>query len=233
MEYIIVVLGKFLMMSVAYSLHKQHDSDRITAHYSQFNNSYAQLSEAFLEVTGEVFRPGEKVVLKNAGVRPVVSVRPTVRPALVEALQGLSVSDQASSQLKSFLEKNGLAQLVEIFVEEGITLPDVLQMPEEEMKRLGIKFYGVRRRLMTAVEEHQSASSQRGSQAPQERQEEEVQGAGPAPRVLAMKQLWEDRMDQGPGADWAHQEIHRPEEPGNKTVAAQQKGEVLYFIHFS
>ena len=105
MEYIVVVLGKYLMMNVAYSLHKQHDSSRITAHYNQFNESYGHLSEAFLEVTGQAFRPGEKIVLK-ATVRPIV--RLTIQPGLGEALQGLSVSDRARSEMQSFLVKNGL-----------------------------------------------------------------------------------------------------------------------------
>ena len=140
---------------------------------------------------------------------------------------------------------------MEVFRKEGITLPDVLEMPEEEMKRLGIEFYGMRRRLMTAVKDHQRPSYQApasssapeaavansiqiGSQAPvapQQRQAEEVQGAGPTPPVLAMQQLWEDRSLQGPSTDMAHEERHRPAESRNKTVATNQKGEALHFTY--
>ena len=57
LNYIIVVLGKYLMMMVAYHIHKG-DLDAVEEDYDKFNTDFYQLIQDFSQVTGEEFRSG-------------------------------------------------------------------------------------------------------------------------------------------------------------------------------
>ena len=57
LNYIIVVLGKYLMMMVAYHIHKG-DLDAVEEDYDKFNKEFYQLIQDFSQVTGEEFKSG-------------------------------------------------------------------------------------------------------------------------------------------------------------------------------
>ena len=57
LNYIIVVLGKYLMMMVAYHIHKG-DLDAVEEDYDKFNTDFYQLIQDFSQVTGEEFKSG-------------------------------------------------------------------------------------------------------------------------------------------------------------------------------
>ena len=76
-HYIIVVLGKYLQMMVAYHIHKE-DPDRVTKEFEFFNSNYEQLVFDFTDLTGLEFIPGNipnpnvmKTKLKKSLVKPV------------------------------------------------------------------------------------------------------------------------------------------------------------------
>ena len=73
MKNVVVVMGKYLQMLVAYSIHKE-DPDQVTEHYEQFNNNYVQMCDAFKEVTQQVFKAGQEIDLMK---KPIAPVRPT------------------------------------------------------------------------------------------------------------------------------------------------------------
>ena len=76
MDYVFFVLGKYLQMMVAYSIFKE-DQERVTVLFESFNGHIAKLNNAFLEVTGEVFKPGREISLPST--KPEARVRPTQR----------------------------------------------------------------------------------------------------------------------------------------------------------
>ena len=57
LNYIIIVLGKYLLMIVAYHIHKG-DLDAVEEDYDKFNKDFYQLIQDFSKVTGEEFRSG-------------------------------------------------------------------------------------------------------------------------------------------------------------------------------
>ena len=57
LNYIIVVLGKYLMMAVAWSIHKGN-LDGVEEDFAKFNNNFYQLVQDFSKVTGEEFMSG-------------------------------------------------------------------------------------------------------------------------------------------------------------------------------
>ena len=57
-KYILLVLGKYMQMMVAYRIFKEDDVERrVATLYETFNAHFKQLSGAFEEVTGTVFSP--------------------------------------------------------------------------------------------------------------------------------------------------------------------------------
>ena len=57
LNYIIVVLGKYLQMVVAYHIYKG-DLDVVEDDFAKFNSNYYKLIQDFFKVTGEEFIPG-------------------------------------------------------------------------------------------------------------------------------------------------------------------------------
>ena len=58
MKYVLLVLGKYLQMMVAYRIFKEDDvENRVAILYETFNAHFDQLSGAFEEVTGTAFCP--------------------------------------------------------------------------------------------------------------------------------------------------------------------------------
>ena len=57
LNYIIVVLGKYLLMAVAYHIHKG-DLDIVEEDFAKFNSNFYQLVQDFSKVTGEEFMSG-------------------------------------------------------------------------------------------------------------------------------------------------------------------------------
>ena len=57
LNYIIVVLGKYLQMVVAYHIHKGN-LDVVEEDFAKFNSNFYKLVRDFSKVTGEEFMPG-------------------------------------------------------------------------------------------------------------------------------------------------------------------------------
>ena len=61
--------------------------------------------------------------------------------------------------MQQFLERNQLQELLQILLEEGVTLADLLEMTEENMKEVGMKKYGQREKLLVAIREERGESN--------------------------------------------------------------------------
>ena len=143
MKNVVVLMGKYLQMLVAYSIHKE-DPDQVTEHYEQFNSNYMQMCDAFKEVTQQVFKAGQEIDLMK---KPVAPVRPTQRESKPE----FRLSDSQVTELQQFLERHNLSELLTLFLKEGVALTDVFELTDEEMKELGIKTFAQRKRLLRFV----------------------------------------------------------------------------------
>ena len=142
MDYIIVVLGKYLQMMVAYNIFKE-DSVEVSAQFEQFNMHYENLAAVFEDVTNDVYKPGVQISCE----KPVAKVLPVPRDSKI-------ARNVVNPEFNAFLEKYNLTDLEEMLEENGVTLDDVLEMDREEIKLLGIKAYRQRKLLFEAIQDH-------------------------------------------------------------------------------
>ena len=134
-----MVKAKYLQMLSAYSIFKE-DPAQVTEHFQQFNSDYEQMCAAFKEVTHQLFKAGQEVEV----LKPVAPDRPIQR----ETKPVLRLSDKDRVELEQFLDRHNLREVLTIFLKEGVTLADVLEMTDDEMKGLGIQTFTQRKRLL-------------------------------------------------------------------------------------
>jgi len=166
MEYILAVMSKYLQMLVAYSIFKE-DPDQVADHFERFNRDFDQMCQAFKEVTNQTFKAGQEV----EALKPVAPVKPIQR----ESKPDLGLSDNERVKLQQFLERHGLQELLSLFLKEGVTLDDVMEMTDTEMKDLGVKKFNLRKRLLRVTEEQHT--SQNAASVSEELVQTEVVGS--------------------------------------------------------
>ena len=170
-------MGKYLQMLVAYSIHKEKP-DRVTEHFERFNKDFRQVCEVFKEVTHQEYKPGQEVKM----TKPMAPVKPMPREPKAQQPQQQTLSDQEQVDLQEFLGRHQLQELLPIFMREGITLEDVMEMTEKDMKEVGMTRYGPRKRLLGAVREERGDSDSTTSGVPLDSPEEQAPAevVGPA-----------------------------------------------------
>ena len=143
MDYIVIVLGKYLQMMSSYYIFKE-DSERVTAQFEQFNNHFQKYSEIFEKITGRKYRPGEDISYKKptAKVSPLKTKRPEE-----------DSSNQLNTNLITFLRRYNLMALKEVFQRQSIDLEDVLGMQKDEMEEIGITTFKLRKKLWAAIQD--------------------------------------------------------------------------------
>ena len=144
MKYVLSVKAKYLQMLVAYNIYMKKPN-QVTLHFEQFNQDYGEMYLAFKEVTCQVFLA--KLHLEVEPVVPHVTVRR-------ESVLGLGLSENETTAVEQFLVSHGLQVLVKAFLRKGVTVADILVMSEEEMEKLGIKLYSLRKRLLREIKIH-------------------------------------------------------------------------------
>ena len=98
MDYVVVVMGKYLQMLVAHSIFKE-EPDRVTDHFEEFNGDFYKVCDVFKVVTDQVFVAGQEVRL----VKPILKAE-------------LGLSDNERVTLQQFLELHDLQELLTIFL---------------------------------------------------------------------------------------------------------------------
>ena len=149
-------------MLAAYNIFKQ-DPDQVTLHFKQFNLDFYEMCSSFKEVTHHVFKAGQNVEV----LKPIVPVIPVKRQPTLE----LGLSNEEAVRVEQFLEMHGLQELLQIFLRKGVSVDDILEMTEEEMEKLGIKAYGLRKRLLRVIqsqEGHNDSAQVQQTQMPQQ-----------------------------------------------------------------
>ena len=163
MDYVVVVMGKYLQMRVAHSIFKE-EPDRVTDHFEEFNKDFYKVCNAFKEVTDQDFMAGQEVEL--------------VKPILNESKAELGLSDNERVLLQQFLEMHDLQELLTIFLKEGVALHDLLEMTDKDMQDLGIKTYSLRKRLLRVIEDEESGENTTFEERPLEESEDLSSRAG-------------------------------------------------------
>ena len=115
-------------MNVAYSILNEKP-DQVKIYFELFNEEFREVCEAFKKVTKQEFKPGQKII-------PV---------------RQYSLSDEEKIDLQQFLERHQLQDLLQILLEEGVTLTILLDMTDDNMKEVGIKKYGRKKQLLEAI----------------------------------------------------------------------------------
>ena len=152
-----MVKAKYLQMRVAYSIYKE-EPDRVTEHFERFNKDFEQLRQVFKEVTHQEYKPGQEVKMP----KPLAPVKPIPRESKPALPQQQTLSIQERADMEQFLGRHQLQELLQIFMREGITLADVLDMTEETMKEVGVIKFALRKRLVGAVRDERGGSSSIG-----------------------------------------------------------------------
>ena len=177
-----MVMAKYLQMLVAYSIHKE-EPDRVTEHFERFNKDFDQVCLVFNEVTHQEYKPGQEVKMP----KPLAPVKPIPREPKLHQPQQQTLSGQEQSDVEQFLGRHQLQELHQIFMREGVTLVDVLEMTEDDMKDVGIVKYALRKRLVKAVREERgdSGSTVSAGEVPVQQQEQQAPAQAPARAVRA------------------------------------------------
>ena len=162
-----MVKAKYLQMMVAYSIYKE-EPDRVTEHFERFNKDFEQLRQVFKEVTHQEYKPGQEVKMP----KPLAPVKPIPRESKPPLPQQQTLSMQERADMEQFLGRHQLQELLQIFMREVITLTDVLEMTEENMKEVGVIKYALRKRLVGAVRDERGGTGSSSSGVPLEQPEE-------------------------------------------------------------
>ena len=142
-HYIIVVLGKYLQMMVAYHIHKE-DPDRVTKEFEFFNSNYEQLVFDFTDLTGLEFIPGN---IPNPNVMKTKLKESLPKPVKLDP------------KIVTFLENLKLGELKKIFEKEELTMEELLEFSGDDLKEIGIRLIKHRKAILKGFE----AFSQSGS----------------------------------------------------------------------
>ena len=143
LDYIVIVLGKYLQMMSSYYIFKE-DSERVTAQFEQFNSHFQKYSEIFEKITGRKYKPGEEISYK----KPTAKVSPLMTKKPEE-----DTSNQLNTNLLTFLHRYNLMALKEVFQRQSIDLEDVLGMQKDEMEEIGITTFKLRKQLWAAIQD--------------------------------------------------------------------------------
>ena len=154
-HYIIVVLGKYLQMMIAYYINKK-DSNRVTKEFEKFNDTYEKLTTYFEKVTGEVFLPGHQNLdqLDSSDVMKLQDVEAfeneqtrSIDPVVVKLLDDLKLMD-----------------LKEIFEREALSIEDIQDMNNGDLKDIGVPLFKQRKAILSACKEMKATKDDPKSQ---------------------------------------------------------------------
>ena len=136
-------------MMAAFHVYKM-DEDALAADYEFFNSSYDNILAVFREVTGEQFVAGNLPSLES------------VKKSLQNSNKSIGVTEvdseppkaeSSTTQVSEFLRKLDLADLIPIFAEEGITMLDMADLTNSDLKNFGVDQFRQRKVLLRAVED--------------------------------------------------------------------------------
>ena len=180
-HHVILVLGKYLQMMVAYHISKA-DEKAVIEDFEYANNTLKHLLAVFEEVTKEVLTFGdlpslteidEKLQLMDgtSEVLAVTNVEATNTSPNTSSSASNSVIATPKTKVATFsleqelvnlLERLELADLTDIFAREELTMKDVLDMNDDELKSVGIPLFKQRKAIMRECQDLNQKKGRRG-----------------------------------------------------------------------
>ena len=152
-NYVIVVRAKYLQFHTAFYIFRS-DSDRVAKEFEKFNKEYKELLEIYQKVAGAEFVPGRTAPSKMMQHCQLRSV-----PDVAQSMDHLA--SRGDKELEEFLNKLGLPQFYNTFLEEEVTLKILKTCDESDLKSLGVSKFGQRRAIKQAISEMQETPSLR------------------------------------------------------------------------
>ena len=152
-HYIIIVLSKYLRMMAAFHVHKM-DEEALAADYEFFNASFDNILAVYREVVREKFAAGNLPSLESVKKNLEFSKKSTgVTEVNPEPRKAKSSSAEGDKQVSEFLQKLELAELIPMFAREGITMLDMADLTNSDLKNFGVDQFRQRKVLLRAVED--------------------------------------------------------------------------------
>ena len=147
-HYVIIVLGKYLQMMVAYHVYNE-ELDGVTDEFNHFNQNYDKLVSHFTFVTGMAFEAGNipnPNILKSK-LRPMA----TQLQLKDECLGATSI--EIDPDVSCFLRDLKLTELSGIFKREQLTMKDIVEMNNNDLLLIGVEKHKQRKAILKACED--------------------------------------------------------------------------------
>ena len=138
-------------MMVAYHINKK-EPDSVTEDFEKFNKNHERLLKYFEKVTGESFKPGDHNLdlVDNGKAKIRMSVKGKLSSKVDEILPK---ADEIDPDVMAFLQKLNLMDLKNIFAKEALTIDDIKEMTNADLKDIGVDLYKQRKTILTACKD--------------------------------------------------------------------------------
>ena len=145
-KYVLVVRAMYLQLSTAYYIF-QKDPERVRMEFETFNRDFEELCEVFKTETGCDFDP-EKLPPEDLieRCRRASKIMPDVTH-----VKPRPKSSSFQLTIDQFLANIDLSELHELFVDEGVTMDILITFNDDDLKHLGVKKFGHRRRILHSI----------------------------------------------------------------------------------
>ena len=145
-KYILVVRSKYLQLATAYYIYQQ-DAGRVAAEFESFNKDFDEMKKVFKAETGTDFQPDrpltDDVMIKCRNTKKIL-------PDVTQASQD-STSIFEFESIAAFLNDIGLAPLIDIFLEEGVTMDILKNCNDDDLTKIGVEKYGHRKIIIDSL----------------------------------------------------------------------------------
>ena len=149
-HYVIVVIGKYLQMMVAYRVYNEQPN-RVTDEFNRFNQKYEELVACYTDVTGLAFEAGN--MPNPNSLKSKIGPMETKLKSKNESPE--TTPTEIDPEVMSFLRDLNLTELIGIFQREQLTMEDILEMNNNELnsmlKSIGVEKFKQRKAIVQVI----------------------------------------------------------------------------------
>ena len=145
-HYVIVVIGKYLQMMVAYHVYNE-ELDGVTDEFNRFNQNYEKLVSCFTDVTGLEFKAGD--IPNPNSFESKIGPMETKLKLENESLGATPI--EIDPEVMSFLRNLNLTELSGIFKREQLTVEDILDMNNQDLQLIGVEKHKQRKAILQVI----------------------------------------------------------------------------------
>ena len=145
-HYVIVVIGKYLQMMVAYRVHNE-ELDSVTDEFNHFNQNIKKLVSCFTDVTGLKFKAGN--IPSPKSLKSKIGHMETKLKLKNESLGATPI--EIDPEVMSALRDLNLTELSGIFKREQLTVEDILEMNNHDLQLIGVEKHKQRKAILKVI----------------------------------------------------------------------------------